>query len=162
MFTLDASDGEILWSKMVVPQGKGGSAHRGHAIRADGKGNIYIAGIDYSSGGAQGPFLAKLTGSDDTGEPSLLRDLIDRFRFGQSRGSMSIFADADGEDREVSTISQPVELIAQCIVASAGDELLLQSGSIDHIRGILVVRAPRRVHERIAEMLRQLDDAGGD
>ena len=101
-------------------------------------------------------------GSDDTGEPSLLRDLIDRFRFGQSRGSMSIFADADGEDRQVSTISQPVELIAQCIVASAGDELLLQSGSIDHIGGILVVRAPRRVHERIAEMLRQLDDAGGD
>ncbi len=60
------TDGTLKWSKMIVPQGSNSVAHRGHSIRADGSGNLYVAGIDYSSG-ASGPFVAKLSGVDDTG-----------------------------------------------------------------------------------------------
>lgn len=60
------TDGNHLWSRLVVPHGATSSAHRGHTIRADGAGNLYLAGIDYSPGGS-GPFLAKISGVDDTG-----------------------------------------------------------------------------------------------
>lgn len=60
-------EGNLRWSRMIVPQGATGSAHRGHSVRADGNGNLYVTGIDYSSG-ASGPFVAKLSGVDAGGD----------------------------------------------------------------------------------------------
>ena len=60
------TDGNYRWSKLLIPQGAASSAHRGHTIRADGTGNVYVGGIDYTPG-SSGPFLAKLSGADVSG-----------------------------------------------------------------------------------------------
>ncbi|MCK5801044.1 MAG: hypothetical protein KAI47_27840, partial [Deltaproteobacteria bacterium] len=59
------TDGSFKWSKIIVPRGNATYAHEAHAIRADGKGNLYVAGIDKGFGG--GAFLAKLKGVDASG-----------------------------------------------------------------------------------------------
>ncbi len=59
------TDGSLKWSRIIVPRGLGTSAHEAHAIRADGKGNLFVAGIDKGTNGAA--FLAKLKGVDAAG-----------------------------------------------------------------------------------------------
>lgn len=64
--TCMGTDGTFKWSKMVIPYDAFDTQHRGHTIRYDGAGNLYIAGMTGTSG-SSGPFIVKLTGVDDTG-----------------------------------------------------------------------------------------------
>ena len=94
---------------------------------------------------------------DDDG-PSLLRDLMYRLRFGQGMVGMSIFDDADDPTPTYDIIRG----VQDCIILNIGVEHGSPAPSVHNIGGVLVVRAARRTHERITELLRQLDDAGGD
>jgi len=60
-----STEGSLLWSHKITPQGSN-AAHRLHSVRSDGAGHLYLGGLDYSSG-ASGPFVAKLSGVDDSG-----------------------------------------------------------------------------------------------
>lgn len=62
----DRSNGAHHWSKIIEPQGNTGRNHRGYSVRSAGNGVLFVAGIDYSFGG--GPFIAKLSGVDNSGE----------------------------------------------------------------------------------------------
>ena len=67
VLAFDAATGNNLWSKLIVPQGVTGTAHRGHSIRSAGNGVLFVAGLDYSAGSLDGPYLAKLSGVDASG-----------------------------------------------------------------------------------------------
>ena len=66
IFSMDTA-GNLLWSTRIHPQGSTAVASRLHSVRYDGAGNLYLAGLDYSSG-ASGPFVAKIAGITDAGD----------------------------------------------------------------------------------------------